>query len=321
MARSHETKFEAVEAHYAQHSAWIRELQQSIFAASAANNQAPTGIGSPGVAALRDRLDQLSRNALDTNDKRKETEDKLVTLDFAILSMQAHGFSESHRKLLQAMDLLRAEFGKRLADLEPRIAEGVCKCPASRPGRRAGPCGQAPRAGSNATGTSNAAAGAQKDIQAGDSAGISLAAEPPRADRGQDPWSQAWAEGRGGSGGPGGHGGDGNTGGGGPGGPGRSGSGGGGGSGGPGGGNDRDAEFFDFSGFSQDRHGASCKPLTKFCKSPFETKAATQELPRFNGNTGREIWSQNVTFYLHSRNPDMMGLLRSAGQQQELVTA
>ena len=61
--------------------------------------------------------------------------------------------------------------------------------------------------------------------------------------------------------------------------------------------------------------------LTKYCKSPFETKAATQELPRFDGKTGRELWKKKVTFYLHSKNPDMTGLLRWAEQEREPVTA
>ena len=49
--------------------------------------------------------------------------------------------------------------------------------------------------------------------------------------------------------------------------------------------------------------------MTKYDKSPFDTKAATLELPRFNGKTGREMWRKRVTFYLHSKNPDMLGIL------------
>ena len=56
--------------------------------------------------------------------------------------------------------------------------------------------------------------------------------------------------------------------------------------------------------------GGGRKPLAKCCRSPFETKAATQELPHSNGKTRREIWRKIITFYLHSKNPDMMGMLR-----------
>ena len=72
---------------------------------------------------------------------------------------------------------------------------------------------------------------------------------------------------------------------------------------------------------TQDRPSPNRRPLTKYCKSPFETKAATLELPRFNGKTGREILRKRVTFYLHSKNPDMLGLLRWAEREREPVTA
>ena len=113
--------------------------------------------------------------------------------------------------------------------------------------------------------------------------------------------------GSGGGGGPGGH------------------SGGGGGAGGggspPRGPNNDGPELFDFSSFSQDGPPrTNHKQLTKFCKSPFETKAANQELQRFNGKTGREVWRKKVGMYLHSKNPDMMGLLRWAEQQKDPVS-
>ena len=135
-------------------------------------------------------------------------------------------------------------------------------------------------------------------------AAADTAPEPPRAGRGSDTFSggrDAWSRWhRGGGGGPGGPGGGG---------------------GGPDGGDDDNAEHFGFSDLTQDRPGAGRKPLTKYCKSPFDTKDATLGLPRFNGKTGREMWRKRVTFYLHSKNPDMMGLLRWAEREREPVTA
>ena len=49
--------------------------------------------------------------------------------------------------------------------------------------------------------------------------------------------------------------------------------------------------------------------LTKFCRSPFETKAGTNELPKFNGKTGQAFWRRKITIYLHSKHPDMTKLL------------
>ena len=46
---------------------------------------------------MRDRLDQLSRDAIDVNERFKVTEDKLVSLYINVQSMLADGFSESHR--------------------------------------------------------------------------------------------------------------------------------------------------------------------------------------------------------------------------------
>ena len=48
-------------------------------------------------------------------------------------------------------------------------------------------------------------------------------------------------------------------------------------------------DHFESSDFTQDRPGVGRKPLTKYCNSPFDRKAATLELPRFNGKTGREM--------------------------------
>ena len=92
---------------------------------------------------------------------------------------------------------------------------------------------------------------------------------PTRSGGGRDAWSR-WHRGGGGGGGP-------------------DGGGGGGGGGGPDGGDDDHAEHFEFSDFTQDRPNAGRKPLTKYNKSPFDTKAATLELPRF-GLTGSRFF-------------------------------
>ena len=136
-AQVHEAKLKTVEEAYGKQSARILEVEQNFYAAAAASSQAPTGAtDTTGVAAVRERLDQLSRAAL-------ETEEKLATMHVTMQSVQAESFSESHRQFAQGMDYLRAEFEKRVADLDLRIAEGTCKCPASCPGTRAGTCGQA----------------------------------------------------------------------------------------------------------------------------------------------------------------------------------
>ena len=109
-AQQHEAKLAAVEAAYAQHSARILELQQSTYSAAAAGSSAPTGATDPtSLAAVRDRLDQLSRNALEYNEKFKEvyekfrdTDDKFITFNFTMQSTQADGFSESHRQWISS---------------------------------------------------------------------------------------------------------------------------------------------------------------------------------------------------------------------------
>ena len=75
------------------------------------------------------------------------------------------------------------------------------------------------------------------------------------------------------------------------------GGGGGGGPGGPGGdGSDHDAQAFELSGFSQDRPGFGRELLTK-------------------------SWRKYITFYLHSKNRDLVRVLRWAEQEREPVTA
>ena len=63
------------------------------------------------------------------------------------------------------------------------------------------------------------------------------------------------------------------------------------------------------------------KCVTKASKSPFETKAAMQELPRYDGRQGREMWRKKVTYYLHSKNLAMASLLRWAELEKDVITA
>ena len=76
-----------MEEAYGKQSARILEVEQNFYAAAAASSQAPTGAtDTTGVAAVRERLDQLSRAAL-------ETEEKLVTAHVTMQSVQAESFS------------------------------------------------------------------------------------------------------------------------------------------------------------------------------------------------------------------------------------
>ena len=63
------------------------------------------------------------------------------------------------------------------------------------------------------------------------------------------------------------------------------------------------------------------KSVTKASKSPFETKAAMQELPRCDSRQGQEMWRKKITYYLHSKNPDMASLLRWAELVKDVITA
>ena len=63
------------------------------------------------------------------------------------------------------------------------------------------------------------------------------------------------------------------------------------------------------------------KCVTKASTSPLETKAAMQELLRYDGRQGREMWRKKVTYYLHSKNPDMACLLRRAELEEDIITA
>ena len=63
------------------------------------------------------------------------------------------------------------------------------------------------------------------------------------------------------------------------------------------------------------------KKLLKSSKPPFDSKAAQDDLPRFNGKEKAELWRKKVTYYLHSRNANMQNLLRWAELQTEPISA
>ncbi len=71
--------------------------------------------------------------------------------------------------------------------------------------------------------------------------------------------------------------------------------------------------------YSEDgQHGP--RKLFKSSKSPFDSKAARDELPRYDGKTKPELWRKKVTYYLHSKNANMQNLLRWAELQKEPIT-
>ena len=282
-----EAKLEVMEAAF-------KELQQAAYAAPAASVPSPPGMGdSVGIALLRSRLDDLARDALKTNEKCKELDDCLVTMNVNV----REGHAATACQLVQAVDAVREEatqsftyVAHQLESLEQKIATSACRCPMSCPGVKPQATANLPSAGDGRAGACNAADGAR------DAPGVGHGPDPLGG--GKDAWSRWHRKGGGGG----------------------SGGGGGGGGGGPDGGDDDNAEHFEFSDMTQDHPNHGRKPLTKFDKSPFETKAATLELPRFNGKTGREMWRKRVTFYLHSKNPDMLGLLRWAEREREPVS-
>ena len=61
--------------------------------------------------------------------------------------------------------------------------------------------------------------------------------------------------------------------------------------------------------------------LTKDSKSPFETKAAKTDLPRYGGEKDKiGLWRRKITYYLHSKCTDMKALLGWAEKRTEPIT-
>ena len=204
----------------------------------------------PGLALLRSRLDELAREALASCGRHKELEDRIVAMDVNLRD----GHADTACQLVQGVGAERTELAQGLNAMHTQTAQRFAhiaqKIEALEP--------------LTATGAQSRARAPQQEPAA-----ASAVPEQPKPGRGSDPFSggrDAWSRWHHGGGG-------------GPGGP--------GGGGGPDGGDDDNAEHFEFSDLTHDRPGAGRKPLTKYCKSPFDTKAATLELPRFNGKTGR----------------------------------
>ncbi len=94
--------------------------------------------------------------------------------------------------------------------------------------------------------------------------------------------------------------------------------GGGSGSGPGGGGGGRPTQPVAHDIFSDD--GNHQKKLLKSSRSPFDSKSARDELPRFNGRDKAELWRKKVTYFLHSKNANMRNLLRWAELQTKEIT-
>ncbi len=71
---------------------------------------------------------------------------------------------------------------------------------------------------------------------------------------------------------------------------------------------------------SEDGHSAP-RELLKSSRSPFDSKAARDELPRYDGKTKPELWRKKVTYHLHSKNANMQNLLRWAELQKDPITS
>ncbi|MBV60664.1 MAG: hypothetical protein CMH65_05125 [Nevskiales bacterium] len=93
-----------------------------------------------------------------------------------------------------------------------------------------------------------------------------------------------------------------------------------GGAGPPGGGGFGPSQPMTHDIYSEDGHHAP-RRLMKSSKSPFDSKAARDELPRYDGKTKPELWRKKVTYYLHSKNANMQNLLRWAELQKDPITS
>ena len=92
------------------------------------------------LALLRGRLDELAREALTSNSKHKELEERIVAMDLSVRD----GHADMAYQLAQGLSAGQADTVQRFAyvtqqfaALEQRIAAGTCKCPTSCPGAQA----------------------------------------------------------------------------------------------------------------------------------------------------------------------------------------
>ena len=73
LANKFEEKLEIIGAAFDDCNRKLKELQQTVYAAPVVGPTAPPGMSEvPGLALLRGRLDELAREALASNNKRKE---------------------------------------------------------------------------------------------------------------------------------------------------------------------------------------------------------------------------------------------------------
>ena len=316
-----QAKLGTVETLFVACDAALKGLQQDLCASASAT----PGSEQPVTAILRKRLDEVAADlltvhaeAVNVNTKIQSVEDQVVSTN---VSLQ-NGVTELMSMLLQATgplnDAVRDAAGReqmlmcQLHEMWQRMEAGACRCPVGCPG----PHCTVPGAGAPTTQGSR-----------------EQASQPPPEVRAPPGWR---AEGHavhvnGGDSGnrrpfldqffPG----DSHRGGGGPGGPGGGGSGGPGGpgGGGPGGPDEgrNGVESYDLdSQREKDNSDGPKHILTKYSKTPFESKAATTDLPQYNGREKSAWWRKKVTAYLHSRNPDMKDVLRWAELQKDPIT-
>ena len=118
-----QAKLETVETTFQRCSAALQELQAAVFAAPGG---APPGAEPPGFGGLRDRLDELTREANRSGGKERELEDKLVALTVA---MQAN-----HTETAQRLTWTSSTLHQAILELVQRVEAGICRCPATCPG-------------------------------------------------------------------------------------------------------------------------------------------------------------------------------------------
>ena len=222
------------------------------------------------------------------------------------INMSLGSLRNSDQATLAREQLLRAQ----LDDMWQRMEAGLCQCPAGCPGRCPSQSGD---------GLSAPAQPPVASIPSYERPAVVHPASVAGAERSQpvfDPWFRG--PGSGGSGAPGGTGGNGS------GGPGGGGSGGpgGGGPGGPSGPSGTAGLREEYDLRTPERGNAGQRALlSKTTRSPFDTK--DMGLPKYNGadkHGVKEMWRKKVTFFLHSRNPDMRDLLRWAELEKEAIT-
>ena len=192
LATTIEGKLSIVEAAFEGCDRKIKELQQAAYAAPAAGASTLPGMGEPpGLALLRSRFDELAREVLVSNNRRKELEDRFTAMDMNIRD----GYADTACQLVQCMGTVRMECAHGVeamrVGLEQQIAAGVCKCPMGCPGQGGfSKSGHAPDASPSQqhdrahVGQSESGRATQPEPTT-----ANAAPEVPRAGRGLDPFN------------------------------------------------------------------------------------------------------------------------------------